>query len=303
MMKKRIFAGLLALMMALFAFASCGDAAMDGEMSSVSTDGGYKGGYTYDSEESVSNGKVEGDTATAPDDPAVLERKIIKTYRIRLEAKAYEDAVTLITSAVGEFGGYIANASQEGSGVSSARARSASYTVRIPAERADAYIERISSECNVLSSSLTTDDVTDTYYGYEAKMESLLMQEERLLSMISKAEKLNDLIVLEDKLSSVRAEISGLNKQLQLMDKSVMYSYIYITLNEVVEYQEPEEETYFDRLLASVGGTFVSFARVLGEILIVVIWLLPYIVIAVGVLVGIHFVRKKKKNQKKDKGE
>ncbi len=296
-MTKKILAGLLALLTVLFIFTSCGEAEMSDGMNAAGSD--YKGGYTYDADESVSNGKTED---AVLDETAALERKIIKTYRVRMETKEYDEAVALITSAVNEFGGYIANASQEGSGVSSTRARSASYTVRVPADRADAYIERISAECNVLSSSLTTEDVTDTYYGYEARMESLLTQEERLLAMLEKAETLNDLMVLEDKLSSVRAEISGLDKQLQLMDKSVRYSYIYVTLNEVMEYREPEKETYLDRLGASLGGTFRSFARVLGELLIVVIWILPYAVIAAAIIIGlvIYNNRRKKKNGTND---
>ncbi len=292
-MKKRIL-GIVSLLMVALLLASCGADVMNESMNGAFN----KGGYTYDSETSI---KENGSSAdAAPDEAAALERKIIKTYHIRVETLEYDKAVDMITSSVEEFGGYIANASQEGTGVSSTRTRSASYTIRIPAERADAYIERLSGECNVLSSSLTTEDVTDTYYGYEAKMESLTTQEERLLSMLEKAETLNELIILEDKLASVRAEINGLSKQLQLMDKSVRYSYVYVTLNEVREYQEPEKETYLDRLGDSIGGTFKSFATVLGEILLITIWLLPYTLVAVAVVVVILVLKKRRKKDPKN---
>ena len=304
MMKNKRFLSLVSLMLALVTvamlFVSCGAAEMDAVYPSANG-GALKGDYGYD--------EVWEETATPSEEKPVMdestmpERKIIKTYRVRMETLRYDAAVELITDAVSEFGGYMSNASQEGTGVNSARTRSASFTVRIPADRAEAYIERISGECNVLSSSLTTEDVTDTYYGYEARMESLLLQEERLLAMMEKADKLSDLITLEDKLSSVRAEINGLNKQLQLMDKSVQYSYIYVTLNEVKEYKEPEKVTYFDRLFESLGGTFKSFASVLGEILIVLIWVLPYGAVAAVVVVVIVACSKRNKKKKNENRE
>jgi hypothetical protein len=237
-------------------------------------------------------------------DEISLERKIIKTYRVRMETLTYDEAVSLITSAAQSFGGYIAEASQEGIGTgSSYGTRSATYTVRIPAENADAYIEHISGDCNVLSSSLTTQDVTDAYYGYQARLESLVIQEERLSAMMEKAETLSDLLTLEDKLSDVRAEINGINSSLQLMEKSVSYSYVYVTLREVKEYQEPEEESYLSRMGSSFVGAFKSFVNVLGEILIVLIWVLPYLIVAAVILtvLVVYNVRRKRKKTNEDR--
>jgi cytochrome c-type biogenesis protein CcmH/NrfF len=298
---KKTMALVLALIMVMMLFTSCGAKAEANDMMVADrTEGGYMtsdGSYPEKESEEMAKDEVS------------LERKIIKTYRVRMETLAYDEATTLISSAAQSFGGYIAEASQEGvsSSASSYSTRSATYTVRIPAERADAYIEFISGDCNVLSSSLTTQDVTDSYYGYQARLDSLVIQEERLAAMMEKAETLTELLTLEDKLSEVRAEINGINSSLQLMEKSVSYSYVYVTLREVKEYQEPEEESYLSRMGSSFVGAFKSFVNVLGEILIVLIWVLPYLIVAAVILMVliVYNVRRKRKktnedNEKKD---
>ena len=212
---KKVFALVLTLLMVMMLFTSCSDGGVAMNDSSYNKS---ESGYTTES------------TTTSDDvakDENALARKIIKTYRIRMETLEYDVAAALITSAAESFGGYISEATQEGvsSTSSSYTTRSATYTVRVSAERADAYIEHISGDCNVLSSSLATQDVTDSYYGYQARLDSLIVQEERLTAMMEKAQTLSELLTLEDKLSDVRAEINGINSSLQLMDKSVTYSY------------------------------------------------------------------------------
>ena len=287
---KKIMALAVALVMIMALFTSCGAKAEAEDSSYIKAESGYMPSESVSSNESVAKDEIS------------LERKIIKTYRVRMETLTYDEAVSLIISAAQSFGGYIAEASQEGiSTGSSYGTRSATYTVRIPAEKADAYIEHISGDCNVLSSSLTTQDVTDSYYGYQARLESLVIQEERLSAMMEKAETLSDLLTLEDKLSDVRAEINGINSSLQLMEKSVSYSYVYVTLREVKEYEEPVKEGYLSRLGGSFVDAFESFVKVLGEILIVITWMLPYLLVAMIVLAVIIVwkLRRQKNNTEK----
>ncbi len=284
--------------MILFLFTSCADGGASMDSST------YNGGSGYKSESSdftPSENDMESDGKET--DVSEAERKIIKTYRLRMETLSYDSAVNQITAAAQSFGGYVAEASQDGQGISesSYQTRSATFTIRVPADKAEAFLAYISEGQNVLSSSLYTEDVTDSYYGYKARLDSLVVQEERLMAMMEKAETLSELLQLEDKLSEVRAEINGISSRLQLMDKSVDYSYVYITLNEVKEYKEPEKESYFSRMVASFGDAFASFAEVVGEVFIAFIWVLPYvIVVGVIALVVILILTRDRRRRKKE---
>ena len=131
-------------------------------------------------------------------------------------------------------------------------------------------------------------------------MESLVKQESRLEAMMDKAQTLSEMLAIEDKLTDVRAEINALNKQIQLMDKSVDYSYVYVELSEVIEYHV-EDPTYLQRLGESFGDSFVNFAEVLGEALIIFIWILPFLLVGGTIaIVAITISLKKKRTKKND---
>ena len=115
--------------------------------------------------------------------------------------------------------------------------RYGNITARIPAEKLDETVNTLGTLCNVVSRSENMDDITDTYFDAQARLNSLKVQETTLLDILAKAEKLEDVITLQQALAEVRYQIESLTAQLGRMDKQVAYSYLYIELREVVEYK------------------------------------------------------------------
>lgn len=283
LMKKRI-AMILTCLMVLLIFTSCGSAVMDSAENSYKSDSFY------------SESDMEIDFSDKDTSLDAVEKKIIKTYRINMESKSFDEALALIEGEAEKLGGYVSQSSVSGN-ASTGRSRSASYTVRVPSKDAEVYIAAISAVCNVRNSTLTTDDITDSYYDSKALMESLVDQEARLLVLLDKAQTLGEMLSIEDKLTDVRARINSLNKQIQLMDKSVDYSFVYVDLYEVIEYHV-EDPTYLERLGDSFGNSFVNFAEVLGEALIIFIWILPFLLVG-GVIAVIAIVLSVKSGKRK----
>ena len=153
-----------------------------------------------------------------------------------------------------------------------------------------------------LENSTPSDAEMEEHYRKLAdlKQQSLVEQERRLDAMMDKAQTLGEMLAIEDKLTDVRAQINALNKQIQLMDKSVDYSYVYVELSEVIEYHV-EDPTYLQRLGASFGDSFVNFAEVLGEVLIIFVWILPFLLVGgVIAIVAVTISQKKKRTKKND---
>ena len=289
---KKSTALLLSLLMLLAVLCSCGT-------SKDSYDpGGYDGNSPSKGEES---GDIFKDDIVTDDDP--ITRKIVKTYRLELETLDFTKAGTLIVSTAEALGGYVSESSERSTSISgsSGSTRYASYTIRVPADKADEYLEGIEAECNVLRSTLTTEDITDSYYGYKAQLDSLLLQEERLTAMLEKADSLDYLLTLEDKLAQVRAEINSINSKLQLMDKSVNYSYVYITLSEVYKYQPAAQISYWQRVGNAFTGAFETFGNVISTAFLGIVWVLPFLllggIIAVIIIAAERSKRKKRKNR------
>lgn len=124
---------------------------------------------------------------------ADTQRKIIRHANMTLETKAFDEALREIESLVTGSGGYIESQSIDGQSLSyrgDYYERSASIMARIPAEKLDEVASQVGTLCNVVSRSESMDDISDTYFDAQARLETLNIQEERLLAILEKAESL-----------------------------------------------------------------------------------------------------------------
>lgn len=289
---KKIVSILLILCLSLLLFTSCSN-----------SDKGYAENTPSNNNSSSNNAENNLNEGTAKDESEIEDaRKIIKTYNLKLETKHFREDCTFIAYEAEKLGGYIANSSVSGNSIANNQtsSQSARYTVRVPSQSADSYVALISDRCNVITSDLTTEDITESYYGIHAQIESLVIQEQNLLEMLEKADNLYDMIALDDKLSDIRAKINELNYKLQNMDKSASYSYINISLKEVVEYQTVEK-TYWQELGETVVGSAKNFTDFLGDILIFIIWIFPFAIVITVVLLVIISIKKRIRRKKEQK--
>ena len=254
--------------------------------------------------------KEEG-TLDAESSAALPEnRKLIQTATMQIETENLDAVLGQIDSRIAQLGGYVENSNvQNGSAYSSKRYRSASLTIRIPAEDLDAFIDQVGEISNIVSSQKKVEDVTLTYVATESRMKALQAEEERLLELMIKAETLNDLLTVEKRLTEVRTELEQVTSALRVFDNQVDYATIQLSISEVKEFTDTTEpETIWERIsigfltsLKGVGDFFV-------ELFVFVVVSIPYFVIiavipVVIILIIRHNKRKKKienKEQKED---
>jgi len=224
-------------------------------------------------------------------------RKIIRHMSMDLETREFTDALQSIQAAVAEAGGYIESQSQDGYNSLGSRSRYqeryAHIQARVPSAKLDEVARSVGGFCNVLSQSENMDDITDSYYDAQAHLSTLKVQEERLLAILEKADKLEDIITLESALSDVRYQIESLTASIRRMDSQVTYSYLNISLREVVEYQEIQEKprTFGERMSEAFGDgvgdmvdglqNFALFLARVGPSLVVLILIVAAIVLVV----------------------
>ena len=256
-----------------------------------------------------SNGGADA-SAEMPQFQMPDSRKIIRHMSMDLETRTFTEAIQSIQTAVAEAGGYIESQNQEGYSLGSRsryQERYANIQARVPSAKLDEVARSVGGFCNVLSQSESMDDITDSYYDAQAHLKSLQIQEERLLAILEKADKLEDIITLESALSDVRYQIESLTASLRRMDSQVAYSYLNISLREVVEYQEVQEkprsfgeqmrEAFGDGMGDMVDGlqTFALFLARVGPSLVVLV------LIIVGIAALIQVCRKAAGKQRKNK--
>ncbi|MBS1367905.1 MAG: DUF4349 domain-containing protein [Oscillospiraceae bacterium] len=299
---KKMTAILVTLCMLAALLAGCGGASKSTQAfdAAAAAPAEAANGAYYDMESAKSeDGGLTGDT-----DSTVLPegRKWIITVNMSAETEDLDALMEALNGKISGLGGYVEDQdSYNGSMYSSRRYRSASLTVRIPAERVDEFTEEMSGIANVVSTNLSREDITLSYVATESRVKALQTEEARLLELMEQAETMADLLEIESRLTDVRYELENRASQLRLYDNQVDYATIYLSIDEVQEYTPVEEPTVWER----ISGGFVSSVKGVGNgLLDLLVWVLaksPYLVILGGVTVGVVVLVKKRKVRKAEK--
>ena len=253
----------------------------------------------------MANGSVVKDSAAEMGQSVPgAEQKLIRTVRMDVETEDLEALLPQINSKISGLGGYVENQElYNGSAYSSYRHRSASLTIRIPAENLNGFVEDVKGVSNVVTYNESTENVTLRYVSTESRMKALEVEQERLLELLGKAENMADLLEIEARLTDVRYELESVTSQLRVLANQVDYATIHLYISQVKVYTETEEQTVWQR----IGSGFRENLQDMGEDLTdFFVWVVTYspqlILWAIVIAVAVTVLRKKiaKKRAKKE---
>ena len=235
------------------------------------------------------------------------EQKLIKTVRMDVETEDLESLLPQIAEKISALGGYVEEQElYNGSSYSSYRSRSASLTIRVPAENLNGFVEGVKGVSNVVTYNESTENVTLQYVSTESRMKALEVEQERLLELMDKAENLSDLLEIEARLTDVRYELENVTSQLRVLSNQVDYATIHLYISQVRVYTETEPQTVWQR----IGSGFRENLHDIGEDLTdFFVWIVTYspqlILWAVIIACAVVLLKKKiaKKKAKKEPKE
>ena len=158
-------------------------------------------------------------------------RKLIKTVRLEMQTKEFDSVVDGISKKVQEMEGYVESSSVWGNSYyNTNNTRNSDYTVRIPSNRLDEFIEVVSGLGNVTYKNESVEDVTLQYVDVESRQKALETEQSRLMELLEKTDNLEDLLTIESRLSEVRYELENYGSQKRLLDNQIDYSTVYLSL-------------------------------------------------------------------------
>lgn len=295
-MKVRKWLSIALAAVLVLSLAGCGTAASDA-MDAVTSNKFYsESGGSYDMVYEEVKAQAPSDTDTDLPDG----RKWIVTVDMDAETEDLDAMLAQVEQKVAALDGYIEDQNiYNGSAYTGRRYRSASLTIRVPAEQVEQFTEQIEGISNIISKNQTKDDVTLTYVATESRMKALQAEEARLLELMAQAETMSDLLEIESRLTDVRYELESVTSQLRVYDNLVDYATIKLSIDEVQEYTPVEEETLWER----ISGGFMSSLKGLGnffvELFVALIVGSPYlIVIGIAVAVIVVLCRKAARKRK-----
>ena len=232
----------------------------------------------------------------------LTDRKLIKTVDLNAETEDLDALLEAVTQRVTELGGYVENQRvYNGSAYSSRRSRSASMTIRIPADMLEGFVDHVASHTNIVSRYVNVDDVTLAYVATESRVAALETEQARLLELMAKAETMSDLLEVEARLTDVRYELESVTTQMNVLKNQVSYGTVNLNVDEVVEYTPVEEETFWQR----ISGGFMDSLRGIGdgivECTVFVLANLPYLLLIGAGIAAIVFLAKRSIRKRKAK--
>ncbi|MBB6051697.1 DUF4349 domain-containing protein [Armatimonas rosea] len=204
-----------------------------------------------------------------------MPRKIIFTGEVTLICEDLDKAAAGLEARAKEFGGYISNASQTGA---RGETREGSWTVRIAAEKFDAFLKALPALGELQSSSRKADDVSEEFYDVAARLKNKKIEEDRLIELLQKATgKLTEVLTVEKELSRVRDEIERIEGRLRFLTNQTDLSTITITLREVKNFVPEGPPTLATQVSRSFSGSVESLKNFLVGIVLVGVALVPWV--------------------------
>ena len=242
-----------------------------------------------------------GSTQTSQSQALPRNQKLIRKVWLDAETEELDALLAQIEERIGECAGYVENRQvYHGSKTASRRYRNAELTVRIPADKLEAFLEHVGEAANVTSTREETEDVTLSYVATESKKLALETEQTRLLELLAQAESMEDILKIESRLTELRSQLEELTSQLRVYDNLVSYSTVYLSVTEVREYtvvQEPE--TVWQRIGAGFSESWKNMCQGVEDLFVFMICAVPYL-LPLAVLAGVAILivllaRKKKK--------
>ena len=259
----------------------------------------YQSDGTYISAGGIKENPTSSASTYRPDEGL----KIIYTASMNIQTIEWDKNYTAMLDLIAKYNGYIQNSSLSGGYSSTSgyyNTHSAYLSIRIPSSSYRDFLDAADEEISIITSlNEYTDDITAAYVDTEARIKTLKAQEERLLKLLEQAGGLSDLLEIEMKLGDVRYQIESYQSIMNTYKNLLSYSTIDINMNEVTTVVI-QKDTFGTRVGAAFEGSYQSVLEFFDNLVIALIYLMPNIIIIVGVILIIRVATKKKRLQRKE---
>jgi Domain of unknown function (DUF4349) len=185
-------------------------------------------------------------------------------------------------------GGAVAGDDRSGSGADA----HATLVLKVPPEKMDAMLDRLGRLGREQSRSSSTQDVTQDVADVDARVASIQASIARVRAILSRAERIGDVVSVEGELSRRTTELESLQARQRALAGQVNYATItlQLTADRAAAPAPPPDRAGF------VGGLrdgWHAFAATLGWVLTALGAVLPFLLLAVPVVVALLLRRRR----------
>jgi hypothetical protein len=223
--------------------------------------------------------------------------KIIRSASFTIRTTEYDADLERLQTLTGDLGGRVEYLSASGD-ASSGQTRSASLTVRIPSGRLDEFLDGAQAIGSVTSLTQEREDVSDSYYDIQTRLETQQAKLKRLQSLMQAAEDVSDVLEIESAIADAQYYIDRYTGQISSYDSRVDYSTVHISIREV-KIQEAEDVSLGQRIASGLQDSLQEGLWFLEDMCVFLVSALPWLALIAAVIVAVCLIVKKRNPKKK----
>ena len=226
-----------------------------------------------------------------------LDRKIVQNAEIKLQVSDIAGVSEKITSKTAALKGYPSDYTIYAEGKNA----NATLLIRVPSANYTELLNYIVKLGKVDFKREYTNDVTAQYVDLDARVKVLRTEEDSLLAILAKAEKIDDILKIKAQITATRQERESLEGQLKALNSSIAYATISVTL-----YQPENSETavnvenlnIFSRSFSALIFGFNALTAQLGSVIVFIFTILPTLALLSLLLWVIVWLRNRRQKNK-----
>ncbi|MCX6693997.1 MAG: DUF4349 domain-containing protein [Methanomicrobiales archaeon] len=220
----------------------------------------------------------------------LIKQQIIKTGSLSIEVTNVSNAIDVVKWIADRSGGFVGSMQVTRS---SGDRLSASFTVRVPAERFDEAATSIGQLGKLKSQSFKAEDVTEEFIDLTARRQGYVNLREQYTKVLEKAETVKDILSVQEAIERNQIEIDRIDGRLKYLTSRVDLGTLSVTLQEPEPVGADEGFSFTPVVNEGIAG----FLGVLSAIIVLVIALIPLAVIGIAVY-AVYRWRKQKRESK-----
>ena len=220
-----------------------------------------------------------------------FDAKVIRDGRIdiRIEAGQFDVRGAELRSIAADLGGYVASGESHIEEYDEDRYAVGWFTLRVPSDRFEDAVARVEGLGERVSSSISSQEVTEEYVDLEGRLNYWKQQEAFYSKLLNEAQSIEDLVAVQTQMQDVLLNIEQIEGRLRYLDGRTSFATLTVGMTEVPDLIAPPPvepttepgpiERAFDQagevLLATVAFLIVASAVVIPlGILALIAWLI-----------------------------
>lgn len=242
------------------------------------------------------NDNYTSESSNYEPDNITNERREVKSYELGADTRDFDNTYNNIKDEVSKENGYVDNSNYYNEDV-----KTVQLQVFIPKDNVEKFLENIKKidRFNLLYEREYSEDAEKSYTDIEKRLDVLEKRLVKLQELQKNETDVDRILDLEDRISNVLNEIEQLKGNKQNLDSVVKYSRINISLKEVYQAKDvnQEQEVKFGDNIKDLFKDAIKFNKDLFMALLYIIIKYGLVIVVIVIALIIYNKNSKKKNK------